>query len=161
MRPTPDNYYLIASNAFGTATSPSLALDDSLRRCGVGCAEPALHELGVRSRGPAGCGGRCGDGDWILATNGLYALAANSSQRSVVHDQSRRLGQSSRPCQHERLCGDHYRGRWHPGTTNGLDSIRCAWLTNGAVLRGHFAQQDRARPIATAMGRGMVRLGNA
>ena len=74
-----------------------------------------------------------GDQVWvtngIYATGGLFAPAGNTSNRVLV----------TKPIVLQSVNGPEVtiiRGEVTPGTTNGVRSMRCVWLTDGATLSG-------------------------
>lgn len=131
------NYYLLASNAFGTATSPSLLVT-------IHCVDPAAASPSPPFTNWASAASilqdaveAAADGDWILATNGVYAVGGKLKS-TVVGSMTNRvaLDKAVVLASMNGAAATIIEGRWHPGTTNGSTSIRCAWLTNGAVLSG-------------------------
>jgi hypothetical protein len=135
--PDAGNYYLIASNAFGTATSPSLALSIHCVDAAAAAPSPPYTNWASAAAVLQDAVEAAMDGDWILATNGVYAVGgklkstpASSMTNRVALDKAVVLASMNGPA------ATIIEGRWHPGTTNGSTSIRCAWLTNGAILRG-------------------------
>ena len=70
----------------------------------------------------------------IWVTNGVYAtggkvMAGNLTNRVAV-DKPVTVWSVNGP--HETII----QGQWDPASTNGPGAVRCAWLTNGAVLSG-------------------------
>ena len=135
--PDAGNYYVIASNAFGATTSPVFALT-------IHCVDPVASAPNTPFTNWASAAAVLQDavevavdGDWILATNGVYAVGGKLKSTPVGSMTNRvALDKAVVLASVNGSAATIIEGRWHPGTTNGSTSIRCAWLTNGAILRG-------------------------
>jgi hypothetical protein len=72
--------------------------------------------------------------DTVLVTNGIYATGGR-----VVHGAMTNRIALTKPILVRSVNGAAVtviRGAYHPGTTNGGSAVRCAYVTNGAVLVG-------------------------
>ena len=73
-------------------------------------------------------------GDTVLVTNGLYAFGGKSMDGVITNRIS-----VDKAIFVQSMNGPNVtiiQGAWDPATTNGPGAMRCAWLTNGAVLNG-------------------------
>jgi len=127
-------YSLVASNASGLATSAvvrvALHFVDAANASPVppftnwaSAASTIQDAIDVASAGAI-----------VLVTNGLYssggrAMQANHTNR-IVLDKPLTVLSVNGPAV------TSIRGQWDPTNTNGPLAVRCAWLTNSAVLRG-------------------------
>jgi hypothetical protein len=77
-------------------------------------------------------------GDIVLVTNGLYATGGKSMDGVLTNrvsvDKAIRVQSVNGPWV------TAIQGAWDPVSTNGPAAVRCAWLTNGAVLNGFTLQ---------------------
>ena len=127
-------YQVVLSNAFGTVTS--------------GVVQVSFHFVSSSSLTPAAPYGdwstaatniqdaidAAQPGDIVLVTNGTYAnggkVMAGDLTNRVVLDKPLLLKSVNGPG------NTAIQGMWDPFTTNGPASVRCAWLTNGAIIHG-------------------------
>lgn len=82
-------------------------------------------------------------GDIIWVTNGTYA----SWGKAIAGDLTNRVA-LDKALTVQSVNGAAVtivEGAWHPATTNGSSAVRCAWLTNGAVLSGFTLQRGATR----------------
>jgi hypothetical protein len=80
------------------------------------------------------------DGDQILVTNGIYQMGGKAMSGNLTN----------RIALNKAVCVQSFNGPWATviqgaGPTNGNSAIRCAWLTNGAVLAGFTVQGGATR----------------
>jgi len=73
-------------------------------------------------------------GDVIWVTNGVYATGG----KAMVSDLTNRvvLDKALTVVSVNGYSATTIQGAWDPATTNGPLAVRCAWLTNGATLKG-------------------------
>jgi hypothetical protein len=132
------SYQLVVSNAFGAVTSAVVQLAvHTVDAAGVNPVPPftswATAATNIQDAIEASS-----PGDIVLVTNGIYAtggeVMAGGLTNRVALDRAVEVmsvnGHSAAVIQ----------GAWDPVSTNGPAAVRCAWLTNGAVLRGFTLQ---------------------
>ncbi len=138
-------YQLIASNSFGIATSA--------------VAQVTVHVVDAAGRNPVmpfvswataatniqDAIDAAGAGDVVLVTNGLYATGG----RAMGGNLTNRVALTT-PLPVASVNGPFatiIQGAWDPSTTNGPLAVRCAWLTDGAVLSGFTLQNGATQPF--------------
>ena len=125
-------YQVVVSNAFGMVTS-------MLAQASVHCVDAA----GTNPISPYSTWATAATniqdainaslaGDWVLVTNGVYAAGGKGSSGGTTNramvDKAMTVVSMNGPG------GTIVQGRW--ATPYNLYGVRCAWLTNGAVLSG-------------------------
>jgi hypothetical protein len=141
-------YQVVVSNAFGMTTSQVAQVTvHCVDASGASPAAPFTSWLTAATNIQDAIAAAVA-GDVVLVTNGLYAsggkvMAGNLTNRVAldkalvvmsVNGWSRTIVQ----------------GAWDPATTNGPAAVRCAWLTNGAVLSGFTLQGGATRAAGDA-----------
>lgn len=134
-------YQLVASNAFGISTSQVASV---VMHCvdagGAGSVAP-YSTWGTAATRIQDAIDAALPGDIVLVTNGVYA----SGGKAVYGDLTNRVV-LDKPLTVMSINGyavTSIKGYWDPATTNGPLAVRCAWLTDGAVLSG-FTLRDGA-----------------
>ncbi|HSU54642.1 MAG TPA: hypothetical protein VLT36_11340, partial [Candidatus Dormibacteraeota bacterium] len=143
------SYQLVASNSFGVITSV--------------VAQLVVHFVDVSNSAPsapylswATAANRiqdavdiAGAGEAVLVTNGVYSnggkIMGGDLSNRVVLDKPIILQSITGPT------NTIIQGAWDPARTNGLGSIRCAWLTNGAGLSGFTLFGGSTRAITNSV----------
>ncbi len=86
-------------------------------------------------------------GDLIWVTNGVYAtggkVKGGDLTNRVALDKTLIVQSVNGPS------ATFIQGFWNPTVTNGNTAVRCAWLTNGAVLSGFTLRGGATRAIAS------------
>lgn len=136
-------YQIVASNAFGMATS---AVAKVVIHC-VDLASPnplppytnwATAATNIQDAIEA-----TATGEFVMVTNGVYATGG----RVMAYDLTNRVA-LVRPLTVASVNGaavTSIRGAWDPATTNGPLAVRCAWLGDGATLDGFTLQEGATR----------------
>ncbi|HTB83920.1 MAG TPA: PKD domain-containing protein, partial [Candidatus Sulfotelmatobacter sp.] len=77
-------------------------------------------------------------GDFVLVSNGVYASGGLAMTGGLTNRVS--LNKAITVMSANGWQSTIIQGRWDPVSTNGPGAVRCAWLTNGAVLSGFTLQ---------------------
>ena len=137
------NYQLVASNAFGMVTS---AVASVVVHCvdAVGSGPvPPYSDWASAATNIQDAIDVAQDGHFVLVTNGTYITGS----RTIPAGVSNRIA-LTKPLTVSSVRGATntvIQGAWDPNTTNGPLAIRCAWVSDGATLRG-FTLQNGATP---------------
>ena len=127
-------YQVVVSNAFGIATnSPSRFAIHAVSRAGQNPLPP-YASWATAATNIQDAIDIAAPGDLILVTNGVYATGG----KSMTGDLLSRVA-LDRPVTATSINGAGVtvlQGALDPLSTNGPAAVRCAWLTNGAVLSG-------------------------
>jgi hypothetical protein len=132
------SYQLVVSNAFGMVTSAVVQLAvHTVNESGVNPVPP-YTSWGTAASNIQDAIEASSAGDIVLVTNGIYdtggEVMAGGLTNRVALDKAILVaslnGHGSTVIQ----------GAWDPISTNGPAAVRCAWLTNGAVLSGFTLQ---------------------
>ena len=128
------NYQILSSNAFGISTSSVLPIV-------IHCADVASTNPVAPYTNWQTAAARIQDsldasssGEFVLVTNGVYS----SGGAAVYPGMTNRIA-VTKALQVTSMNGAKTTtilGAWDPLTTNGPLAVRCAWLTNGAILSG-------------------------
>ena len=132
------SYQLVASNAFGMVTSAVAQLVIHCVDAAGSNPQPPYTNWATAATNIQDAIDAAAVGDVVIVTNGVYAtggrVVSGSSTNRVVLDKALIVlsvnGYTTTTIQ----------GAWDPVSTNGPAAIRCAWLTNGAVLSGFTLQ---------------------
>jgi hypothetical protein len=141
-------YQLVVSNSFGVVTS-------SVAQLVIHCVDVA----GINPVAPYLTWGTAATnvqdaitasvmGDVVLVTNGLYATGGKSIDGVITNRVSvdkAILVQSVNGANSTVI-----QGAWDPAATNGLGAVRCAWLTNNAILSGFTLEGGATRASPTS-----------
>lgn len=137
------NYFVVASNQFGTATS-------TVARVIVRCVDPTNPSGAPPYSSWASAAATLQEaidfadpGNFVLATNGLYEtggrVVAGDLVNRVVVNKPITLVSANGPTV------TAISGAWDPVTTNGPGAVRCIWLGEGATLSGFTLQNGATR----------------
>ena len=139
------NYQLVVSNTFGVVTSA--------------VAQLVVHCVDVAGANPvapystwATAATNIQDaittsvaGDIVLVTNGLYAVGGKSMDGVITNRVS-----VDKAIIVQSMNGPNatiIQGAWDPTSTNGPGAVRCAWLTNNAILSGFTLRSGATRTM--------------
>lgn len=142
------NYYLVASNVYGMATS---AVASVVVHCadpnGVAPAAPYLT-WATAATNLQDAVDAAGAGEFVLAANGIYATGG----RVMYGDLTNRVA-INQPLTVSSMNGPEVtiiQGARDPSATNGPGAVRCAWLTNFAQLCGFTLQGGATRAAGSS-----------
>jgi len=142
------NYQLVVSNAFGVVTSAVVTL--VIHCVNVTGANPVAPYLnwGTAATNIQDAVAASAAKDVVLVTNGLYASGGKSMDGVITNRVSLDkviLLQSVNGAKVTTI-----QGAWDPTATNGPGAVRCAWMTNNAILCGFTLCDGATRAAATA-----------
>jgi hypothetical protein len=146
-------YQVVVSNAFGVVTSS--------------VAQVVIHCVDVAGSNPiasystwATAATNIQDaitasaaGDVVLVTNGLYATGGKSMDAVITNrisvDKAILVQSINGPS------ATIIQGAWDPTSTNGPGAVRCAWLTNNAILQGFTIYGGATRTVTVSPNQSM------
>jgi len=137
-------YQVVASNSFGMVTSAVVEIS-------VGCVDaaspnpvPPYVDWDSAAHSIQDAVDAVEPGTVVLVADGIYATGG----RFVTDDMSNRVVLDKALTVMSLRGPDHavIEGAWDPASTNGPDSVRCAWLGDGAVLGG-FTLRNGSTPL--------------
>jgi hypothetical protein len=151
-------YQLVVSNAFGVVTSAvAILVVHYANAAGVSPATPystwATAATNIQDAIDAALAGEV-----VLVTNGIYAAGGKAMSGTLTNRVA-----LTKPITVWGVNGSWatvIQGAWDPASTNGPLAVRCAWLTNGAVLGG-FTLKDGATQASGSGGSPAVSGGGA
>jgi hypothetical protein len=137
-------YQLIASNSFGMSTSAvAQVIVHVVDAAGSNPVAPfsswATAATNIQDAIDAAAAG-----DFVVVTNGLYATGGKAMAGTLTNRVA-----LTRPLAVASVNGPSatiIQGAWDPAATNGPLAVRCAWLTNGAVLSGFTLHKGATQP---------------
>jgi hypothetical protein len=135
------SYQLVVSNAFGMATSAVVQLVIHAVDAAGTNPEPPFLTWDTAATNIQDAINAASPGDIVLVTNGLYATGGESMDGIITNRVA--LDEALMVVSVNGWANTVIQGAWDPVSTNGSAAVRCAWLTNGAVLSG-FALQNGA-----------------
>lgn len=137
------HYQVVVTNAFGTVTSAvAQAVIHAVDAAGINPVPPystwATAATNIQDAVTAS-----GVGDIVLVTNGVYStggkVMAGDLTNRVVLDKAVFVSSVNG------FAGTVIQGAWDPASTNGPGAVRCAWLSDGAVLNGFTLRNGATR----------------
>jgi Immunoglobulin I-set domain len=138
-------YQLIASNAFGMSTSAVTQVTvHGVDAAGSNPVAPYLSWATAATTIQDAIDAAAA-GDFVVVTNGLYATGgrpmAGTLTNRVVLTKALMVASANGPFT------TFIQGAWDPAARNGPLSVRCAWLTNGALLNGFTLRNGSTQPF--------------
>jgi hypothetical protein len=134
-------YEVVVSNAFGMATSAVVQLVIHAVDAAGTNPEPPFLTWDTAATNIQDAINAASAGDIVLVTNGLYATGGQSMDGVITNRVA--MSNALLVVSVNGWANTVIQGAWDPVSTNGPAAVRCAWLTNGAVLSG-FALQNGA-----------------
>lgn len=138
----PGNYQVVVSNAFGMATGAVQIVAHYVDAAGASPISPyatwATAATNIQDAIDVAL-----PGEFVVVSNGIYA----NGGRVMAGDLTNRIALNKAiPVLSVNGPGvTIIQGAWDPNTTNGPLAVRCAWLTNGAILSGFTLQGGATR----------------
>lgn len=138
-------YQLVVSNAFGSVTSSVVRLEvHCVDAVGANPAAPystwATAATNIQDAISAAL-----TGEVVLVTNGTYATGGKSMDGVITNrvsvDKAILVQSVNGPS------ATTIRGAWDPISRNGPGAVRCAWLTNNAILSGFTITSGATRAL--------------
>ena len=131
-------YQLVVSNAFGVTTSAvAQVVIHCVDAAGLNPVAPYLSfstaATNIQDAITAAL-----PGEIVLVTNGLYATGGKSMDGVITNRVS--VDKALLLESVNGAAATIIQGAWDPIATNGVGAVRCAWLTNGAILSGFTLQ---------------------
>ena len=142
------NYQLVVSNAFGVATSAAVPLTiHCVDIAGINPVAPYLAWANAATNIQDAITAAVA-GDVVLVTNGLYATGGKSMDGVITNRIS--LNKAILVQSVNGPGASVIQGAWDPTSTNGPAAVRCAWMTNSAILNGFTLQGGATRGSPTS-----------
>lgn len=143
-----DSYQLVVSNSYGMATSAVVqVVIHCVNAAGNNPVAPyaswATAATSIQDAIAASA-----NTDIVLVTNGVYATGGISADGVITNRVT-----VNKPILVASVNGagsTYIQGAWDPATTNGLGAIRCAWLTNNAILSGFTLKGGATRTVTSS-----------
>ena len=139
------SYQLVVSNAFGLATSAVVqVVIHCVDAAGTNPVAPYL-DWSTAATNIQDAITAASVGEIVLATNGVYATGGKSMDGVITNRVS--LDKAILLQSVNGAKATIIQGAWDPTATNGPGAIRCAWLTNKAILGGFTLYGGATRAI--------------
>jgi hypothetical protein len=142
-------YQVVISNASGMATSMvAQVVVHCVDAAGASPATPystwAAAATNIQDAVAAALAGEV-----VLVTDGTYGAGGKSMDGIITNrvavDKALTIQSVSGPK------ATFIQGNWNPTVTNGTSAVRCAWLTNGAVLSGFTLRGGATRAVTVSL----------
>jgi hypothetical protein len=134
-------YQVVVSNAFGMATSPvGQVVIHAVDAAGANPVSP-YSTWATAATNTQDAINAAVAGDIVLVTNGIYATGGKAMNGDLISRVA--LDKALTVTSVNGYSQTVIQGARDPVSTNGPGAVRCAWLTNGAVLSG-FTLRDGA-----------------
>ena len=137
------SYQLVVSNAFGVVTSQvAQVVIHAVDAPGVNPIPP-YSTWATAATTIQDAINIAAAGDIVLVTNGVYANGGKVMAGDLTNRVA--LTKTVTVTSVNGYSATVIQGAWDPVSTNGPGAVRCAWLTNGAVLNGFTLQNGATR----------------
>jgi hypothetical protein len=147
------NYQVIVSNSFGVATSPVTPLViHCVDAAGTNPIAPYL-DWATAATNIQDAIAASAAGNVVLVTNGLYASGGKSMDGIITNRVS--IDKAILLQSVNGASTTIIQGAWDPISTNGPQAIRCAWMTNNAIMKGFMLTGGATRSFSNPSNKSM------
>lgn len=136
------NYRIVVSNAFGVVTSAVAPLVIHYVSPD-GNSSPPYLDWPTAATNIQDAIDAAAPGEIVLVTNGAYATGGKAMAGDLTNRVA--LDKTLTVVSVNGAAGTVIQGAWDPATTNGPLAVRCAWLTDGAILSGFTLRNGATR----------------
>jgi len=152
------SYQLVVSNAFGVVTSQVAQVVIHVVDAGGANPIPPYSTWATAATTIQDAINSTAAGDIVLVTNGVYATGGKMKAGDLTNRVA--LDKPVTVTSVNGYTATVIQGAWDPVSTNGPGAVRCAWLTNGAVLNGFTLQNGATRATGDGYSGGPLESGS-